>query len=140
MSVNPGPMMKIEFIATKTIEISSKDGLTVDEPWTEVYWNNEVREVLKITSTDVTARVYMPAKVFDPGDLEDADWTVADKAPESVDYILFDIKAGQSFTFVPHPVEFQLKYFVTRLIVDNVVNELERAPVIIIHKQVSLSI
>ena len=127
------PAMRVNLIPTKVVQISPEKGLTVADQWTEIYNN----EVLQISAIDVDARVYMPTRVFDPQDAESEDWAKASLTSSGSDYLLFDIKAGQSLTFIPREVDFQLKYFVTRVLVKTTIISIERAPVIIIHKKIS---
>jgi hypothetical protein len=113
----------------ETITLTPDDGLTVKDMLTLVGWN----QILVFKAEEVSARVYMPERFFDPQDQDTTD-AVNKLTKEGDDYLLFDIAAGETLSFRPREELVDLHYVVTRTYAEGNSTSIKRAPVIIIVK------
>jgi hypothetical protein len=112
------------------ITLTNENGLTVDKMSVEVASD----QTLIFESKNVSARIFMPQRVFEPADQSTED-AVKALTVEAGGYLLFDIDSGGNRVFTPYEQDFELHYAVSTNVALSVGGNIERAPVIIIVKK-----
>lgn len=127
MESKDGEMLDVKNIAEKfEIVISSDYGLSIDPDWVEVGQGATVVFV----ADKVAARVFFPERVLEP-----VGETAEKQTTSGVDYLVFDIEAGQSLDFrAAGDIEIKLDYFVSRKYFAGLLEAVQVPPVIIIKK------
>ena len=128
MDEKSGGVVQMVWIPTKIeIVISADFGLDVDPDWAQVGMGGTV--VFRAEKVD--ARVFFPDLVLEPvpGDAAEAASEIGS------DYMVFDIKAGETLTFkASSSEEVKLAYFVSYELINNVLEAVQIPPVFVIKK------
>ena len=109
------------------IVISADFGLEVDPDWAQVGMGGTV----VFRAEKVNARVFFPELVLQPvaGDAAEAASEIGS------DYMVFDIKAGETLTFrASSSKEVKIAYFVSHELISNVLEAVQIPPVFVIKK------